>query len=285
MKFISTRGSSPAVGFSDAILNGLAPDGGLYLPESWPEISARDIRRFANLPYHAIATEILESFWDEGDAPANLAEMASAAYDTFSHPATVPLVEIGTGHYILELFHGPTLSFKDVAMQIMARVMDELLAERGRHATIVGATSGDTGSAAIEAFRGRDRIDVVILHPKGRTSAIQRRQMTTVLDRNVHNIALEGTFDDCQALLKAMFGNARFRDDVSLTAVNSINFGRIAAQIASTTSRRLPSSAPRSAPSPSLCPPEISATFSPATPPLGWASRSSGSSSPPTPTT
>jgi threonine synthase len=232
MKFISTRGRAPAVGFSDAILNGLAPDGGLYLPETWPQVDARTVEQYANWPYSAIAAEIIGSFFEPDELPADLHQLTDAAYATFRHPSVTPLVEIGTGRYILELFHGPTLSFKDVAMQIIARLMDALLKSRGRRATIVGATSGDTGSAAIEAFRGRDSIDVFILHPKGRTSAIQRRQMTTVLDRNVHNIALEGTFDDCQRMLKAMFANAPFRDAIGLTAVNSINFGRIASQIA-----------------------------------------------------
>lgn len=232
MQFVSTRGQSPAVNFSDAILNGLAPDGGLYMPGAWPTIDAASIERFATAPYDELAAEVLEGFLDLGELPADLRELTSAAYATFRHPAVVPLVEIGQRHYILELFHGPTLSFKDVAMQIMARIMDVLLKQRGRRATIVGATSGDTGSAAIEAFRGRDNIDIFILHPLGRTSPIQRRQMTTVLDANVHNIALEGTFDDCQALLKKLFANTGFRDGIGLTAVNSINFGRIAAQIA-----------------------------------------------------
>ena len=232
MKFISTRGRAPAVGFSDAILQGLAPDGGLYLPETWPQLDARSIENYANWPYAAIAAEIIGSFFGPDELPADLHQLTDAAYATFRHPAVTPLVEIGTGHYILELFHGPTLSFKDVAMQIIARLMDKLLTARSRRATIVGATSGDTGSAAIEAFRGRESIDIFVLHPKGRTSAIQRRQMTTVLDKNVHNIALEGTFDDCQHMLKAMFANAPFRDAIGLTAVNSINFGRIAAQIA-----------------------------------------------------
>lgn len=232
MQFVSTRGRSPAVSFSDAILNGLAPDGGLYMPQAWPAIAPATMERFATAPYDEIAATILESFFEPGEFPADIRELTAEAYATFRHPAVVPLVEIAPHHYILELFHGPTLSFKDVAMQIMARIMDVLLKHRGKRATIVGATSGDTGSAAIEAFRGRENIDIVILHPKGRTSAIQRRQMTTVLDDNVHNIALEGTFDDCQGLLKKLFANTAFRDDISLTAVNSINVGRIAAQIA-----------------------------------------------------
>lgn len=232
MKFISTRGRAPAVGFSDAILNGLAPDGGLYLPETWPRVEAGRIETYANFPYAGIAADVIGSFFDDEERPSDLEALTRAAYATFRHPSVVPLVEIGQGHVLLELFHGPTLSFKDVAMQIIARLMDRLLEARGRRATIVGATSGDTGSAAIEAFRSRSSIDIFILHPWGRTSPIQRRQMTTVLDDNVHNIALEGTFDDCQAVLKAMFANAGFRDAVGLTAVNSINFGRIAAQVA-----------------------------------------------------
>lgn len=232
MQFVSTRGQAPAVTFSDAILNGLAPDGGLYLPDAWPQVSAAEIEGFATAPYPHIARTVLGRFVDaecpQGDA---LDALLAEAYGTFRHDAVVPVIELDTGLHVLELFHGPTLSFKDVAMQFLARTMDHVLKGRGRRATIVGATSGDTGSAAIEAFRGRDNIDIFILHPKGRTSDVQRRQMTSVLDPNVHNIAIEGTFDDCQAIVKGMFANVRFRDGVALSGVNSINFGRIAAQI------------------------------------------------------
>ena len=284
MQFVSTRGQAPAVTFSDAILNGLAPDGGLYLPEFWPAIDAAGIARFATAPYDEIAAVILESFLEPGELPADLRELTAEAYATFRHPAVVPLVEIGRHHYILELFHGPTLSFKDVAMQIMARIMDVLLKQRGKRATIVGATSGDTGSAAIEAFRGRENIDIFILHPKGRTSAIQRRQMTTVLDANVHNIALEGTFDDCQGLLKKLFANTAFRDRIGLTAVNSINVGRIAAQIAYYFKAAAQLGGPHRLVSFTV-PRATSATSSPASRPGRWVSRSSVSSSRPTATT
>ncbi len=231
MKFVSTRGAAPALGFCDTILTGLAPDGGLYLPQEWPQISAEDIAGYAGKPYADIAFDVIRRFTADEISDAELRPMIDAAYATFRHPSTTPMVELEPNHFILELFHGPTLAFKDVAMQFLARVMDHVLTGRGGRATIVGATSGDTGSAAIEAFRGRDNIDIFILHPRGRTSDVQRRQMTTVLDENVHNIALEGTFDDCQKIVKGMFANPAFRDGVKLSGVNSINWGRIVAQI------------------------------------------------------
>lgn len=231
MQFVSTRGQAPVLGFSDAVLAGLATDGGLYVPSVWPQISADEIAAFAGKPYADVAYAIISRFVD-GDIPAEkLRAIINDAYAGFRHPSVTPLVELEPGHFVLELFHGPTLAFKDVAMQFLSRVMDHILAERGLRATIVGATSGDTGSAAIEAFRGRDTTDIFILHPKGRTSEVQRRQMTTVLDDNVHNIALEGTFDDCQDAVKAMFNHHAFRDRVRLSGVNSINWGRIVAQI------------------------------------------------------
>ena len=231
MRFVSTRGEAPTLGFSDAVLSGLASDGGLYLPECWPQISPDEIAGFAGKPYADVAFAIISRFV-EGEIPAaELKAIIDASYATFRHPSVTPLVEIAPGNFVLELFHGPTLAFKDVAMQFLARVMDHILAARGSRATIVGATSGDTGSAAIEAFRGRDTTDIFILHPKGRTSEVQRRQMTTVLDANIHNIALEGNFDDCQSIVKGLFRAARFRDDLHLSGVNSINWGRIVAQI------------------------------------------------------
>lgn len=231
MQFVSTRGQAPALGFSDAVLAGLASDGGLYVPATWPQVTADEIASFAGKPYADVAYAIISRFTD-GEIPApKLKAIIDEAYATFRHPSVTPLVELEPGHFVLELFHGPTLAFKDVAMQFLSRVMDHILAERGLRATIVGATSGDTGSAAIEAFRGRDTTDIFILHPEGRTSEVQRRQMTTVLDHNVHNIALEGTFDDCQDAVKAMFNNHAFRDRVRLSGVNSINWGRIVAQI------------------------------------------------------
>ena len=230
MKYISTRGRAPALGFSDAVLAGLANDGGLYLPETWPQVTPDEIAGFANRPFAEVAADLIGRFTGGEIPQAALDALTKAAYGTFRHEATTPLVEIAPGLFVLELFHGPTLAFKDVAMQFLARVMDHILTERGRRATIVGATSGDTGSAAIEAFRGRDNIDIFIMHPKDRTSEVQRRQMTTVLADNVHNIAIEGTFDDCQALLKGLFNDQGFRTSASLSAVNSINWGRIVAQ-------------------------------------------------------
>lgn len=231
MQFVSTRGQAPVLGFSDAVLAGLASDGGLYVPQSWPQIGREEIASFAGKPYADVAFAIISRFVGDEIAPDKLKAIIDEAYAVFRHPSVTPLVEIEPNHFVLELFHGPTLAFKDVAMQFLSRSMDHILAERGLKATIVGATSGDTGSAAIEAFRGRDTTDIFILHPQGRTSVVQRRQMTTVLDANVHNIAIEGTFDDCQNIVKAMFGHSAFRDRVRLSGVNSINWGRIVAQI------------------------------------------------------
>ncbi|MDB5528860.1 MAG: threonine synthase [Devosia sp.] len=231
MQFVSTRGQAPSLGFSDAVLAGLATDGGLYVPQSWPQISPDEIAGFAGKPYSEVAYAIISRFVGDEIAPATLKSIIDGAYAGFRHPSVAPLVELEPGHFVLELFHGPTLAFKDVAMQFLSRVMDHILTTRKLRATIVGATSGDTGSAAIEAFRGRDTTDIFILHPLGRTSTVQRLQMTTVLDANVHNIALQGTFDDCQNVVKALFNNHRFRDSVRLSGVNSINWGRIVAQI------------------------------------------------------
>lgn len=231
MKFISTRGEATPLGFCDAILAGLATDGGLYVPETFPQISKDEIAAFANRPYADVAFDVISRFVDGEIEDATLRDMIDGAYAAFKHPAVAPLVELESGHFVLELFHGPTLAFKDVAMQFLARVMDHILETRNLRAMIVGATSGDTGSAAIEAFRGRDNTDIVILHPHNATSAVQRRQMTTITDPNVHNIALEGTFDDCQDIVKAMFNNSEFRDRVKLSGVNSINWGRIVAQV------------------------------------------------------
>lgn len=231
MQFVSTRGQAPVLGFSDAVLAGLASDGGLYVPQHWPQLSHDEIAAFAGKPYAHVAYEIISRFTGAEIPADTLRTIIEGAYQSFRHPSVTPLVELETNHFVLELFHGPTLAFKDVAMQFLSRIMDHILADRGLRATIVGATSGDTGSAAIEAFRGRDTTDIFILHPLGRTSEVQRRQMTTVLDGNVHNIALEGTFDDCQDAVKAMFNNHAFRDSVRLSGVNSINWGRIVAQI------------------------------------------------------
>lgn len=231
MRYVSTRGQAPALGFCDVVLAGLGRDGGLYVPETWPTLTAEEIHNFGNRPYQDVALAIISKFVGDEIPAGELKSMIKQAYAGFNHPSVTPLVELEPGHFLLELWHGPTLAFKDVAMQFLARVIDHILEKRGERATIVGATSGDTGSAAIEAFRGRKNTDIFILHPKGRTSEIQRRQMTTVLDDNVHNIALEGTFDDCQAVVKALFNDHGFRDGAKLSGVNSINWGRIAAQV------------------------------------------------------
>ncbi len=231
MRYVSTRGLAPDTDFAGVLLAGLAPDGGLYMPEDWPHLSPADLRALRGLPYADLAARVVAPFVGEAVPFATLQDFCRDAYAGFRHPAVVPLVQLETHLWSLELFHGPTLAFKDLAMQLLGRLFDHVLRARGQRITIVGATSGDTGSAAIEACRGRAAIDIVILHPAGRTSEVQRRQMTTVDAPNVANIAVDGTFDDCQDLVKAMFADAAFRDDVHLSAVNSINFARIAAQI------------------------------------------------------
>jgi len=231
MQYLSTRGEAPELGFCDAVLTGLASDGGLYLPKEWPQLSQEEIAGLANRPYEEVAFEIISRFVD-GEIPDDeLRGMIDAAYATFRHPSVTPIRELEPGHFMLELFHGPTLAFKDVAMQFLSRVMDHILEKRDARATIVGATSGDTGSAAIEAFKGRARTDIFILFPEGRVSPVQQRQMTTVADENVHNLAVNGSFDDCQTAVKAMFANESFRSSLQLSGVNSINWGRIVAQI------------------------------------------------------
>src|SRR5215217_6772426 len=227
---VSTRGEAPALGFADALLTGLARDGGLYLPESWPSLAQETIRGFAGKPYADVAKAVLGPLVD-GDIPeATLVRMIDESYASFRHAAVCPLTQIGDNLFVLELFHGPTLAFKDVAMQLLGRLMDHALKARGGRATIVGATSGDTGSAAVEAFSGLDQVDVFILFPHGRVSEVQRRQMTSVDAPNVHALAVEGTFDDCQAIVKGLFNHARFRDELNLSGVNSINWARVAAQ-------------------------------------------------------
>ncbi len=231
MKYVSTRGEAPDLGFSDALLTGLARDGGLYVPSEWPSFSAADIRAMRGLSYPELATRLLTPFIGGEIEERTFAGIVAEAYATFRHDAVCPIVQTGPNSFILELFHGPTLAFKDVAMQLLARLMDNVLAERGKRATIVGATSGDTGGAAIEAFAGRDRTDIFILFPHGRVSPVQQRQMTTSKAGNVHTLAIEGDFDDCQALVKDMFNDHAFRDRVALAGVNSINWARIMAQI------------------------------------------------------
>jgi len=231
VKYVSSRGQAPVLGFRDVLLAGLARDGGLYLPESWPKLRRETMRSLAGKPYGEVARIVLKPFVEGEVGDAAFGAMIDEAYATFRHGAVTPLVQVGANDWVLELFHGPTLAFKDVAMQLLARLVDHALAERGARATIVGATSGDTGGAAIEAFRGRANVDVFILFPHGRVSDVQRRQMTTVGDGNVHAIAVEGNFDDCQALVKAMFNDQAFRDRVGLSGVNSINWARIMAQM------------------------------------------------------
>ncbi|MER9068337.1 threonine synthase [Mesorhizobium sp. M0902] len=231
MQYVSTRGEAPALGFSDAVLAGLARDGGLYLPSAWPHFSAAEIRAMRGLGYPDLAIRVLSPFLGGEIAAPVFERLVREAYATFRHEAVCPLVQTGPNSFVLELFHGPTLAFKDVAMQLLARLMDHVLAERDQRATIVGATSGDTGGAAIDAFAGRNRTDIFVLFPHGRVSPVQQRQMTTSTAANVHALAIEGNFDDCQGLVKAMFNDHGFRDRVSLSGVNSINWARIMAQI------------------------------------------------------
>ena len=231
MQYISTRGLAPELGFEDVLLAGLARDGGLYLPKTWPKLSREQIAGFAGRSFADVATETIAPFIGGEIGRDALAGMAREAYARFRHPAVTPLVQIDANRWVLELSHGPTLAFKDVAMQLLARLMDHVLAKRGQRATIVAATSGDTGGAAVEAFRGSSRVDVVILFPDGRVSDVQRRMMTTPRDANVHAVAIKGTFDDCQAIVKALFNDHAFRDRVALSAVNSINWARIVAQV------------------------------------------------------
>ena len=231
MKYVSTRGEAAELGFEDVLLAGLARDGGLYVPKTWPQLSAAQIAGLAGRPFHEVAAEVIEPLSGGAIPRAELARMTRDAYATFGHPAVTPLVQIAPYRFVLELFHGPTLAFKDVAMQLLARLMDYVLAKRGERATIVGATSGDTGGAAIEAFRGSARADVFILFPDGRVSDVQRRMMTCPQDTNVHAIAIAGTFDDAQARVKDLFNHLAFRDRVRLSGVNSINWARIAAQV------------------------------------------------------
>ncbi len=230
MNYISTRGQAPVLSFTDALLAGLARDGGLYVPETYPALDAATIAGFAGQKYARVAEAVIGPFTGDGIPTDAFRTMLEAAYGTFRHPAVTPLVQIDDNLFVLELFHGPTLAFKDVAMQLLGRLMDRALKARGERATIVGATSGDTGAAAIEAFRGLDQVDVFIMYPHNRVSDVQRRQMTTIADSNIHTIALEGTFDDCQGILKGLFNNHAFRDSMRLSGVNSINWARVVAQ-------------------------------------------------------
>ncbi|MEM0906290.1 MAG: threonine synthase [Pseudomonadota bacterium] len=231
MQYVSTRGGATPLTFADATLAGLAPDGGLFVPESYPVFQQDQWQGLRGRPLDDVALEILDAFAAGDPSRAELKADIDAAMGTFVHKARTPLVQIGPRDFVLELFHGPTLAFKDVAMQIIARVMDRILAAKGRRATIVTATSGDTGAAAVHAFRGRSAIDVFILFPDGRVSDVQRRQMTTVEEDNVHTIAVDGDFDDCQRIVKTLFVDRDFNTRVAMSGVNSINWARVAAQI------------------------------------------------------
>ncbi len=231
MRYVSTRGEGAPLAFDDTVLAGLARDGGLYVPEAWPKLSGDDLGALSELEYPALAARIVAPFAEPAVSERELRTIAEDAYRGFAHPDVAPLVRLDDRHHLLELTHGPTLAFKDYALQILGRLFDLVLARRRERLTIVGATSGDTGSAAIEACRDRDAVDIFVLHPHGRVSEVQRRQMTTVVSPNVHNVAIMGTFDDCQALVKAMFNDQTFRDRLSLGAVNSINWARVVAQV------------------------------------------------------
>lgn len=231
MKYVSTRGEAPILDFCQVVTAGLATDGGLYVPESWPVVSAEEMEAWKALSYPELVVEVMSRFAGGSISRSDLQAMADKAYASFAHPAVAPLVQLEDQLWVMELFHGPTLAFKDFALQFLGQLFDHILAQSGEHRTIVGATSGDTGSAAIEAVRGSQYIDVFMMHPEGRVSEVQRRQMTTTPDANVHNLAVAGDFDDCQGMVKAMFNDLDFRDEMGLSAVNSINWARVAAQV------------------------------------------------------
>jgi threonine synthase len=231
MRYVSTRGAAPDLSFEEAMLTGLARDGGLYVPAEIPAMSHADIAALAGLSYEEVAFRVMRPFIGDAFSDAEFADIIAKAYAGFGHAARAPLVQLAPNHFLLELFHGPTLAFKDFAMQLIGQLFQASLSRSGKRVTIVGATSGDTGSAAMEAFRGLDNVDVFILFPHGRVSDVQRRQMTTVSESNAHALALTGDFDDCQARLKDMFNDHAFRDEVHLAGVNSINWARVLAQV------------------------------------------------------
>ncbi len=231
MEYVSTRGAAPVLDFEGVTLAGLASDGGLYLPREWPRFSAAEITAMRGLPYPVLAARVMQPFVGDSLSPDRLREMCDVAYGRFAHAAVTPLVQLDQRHWLLELFHGPTLAFKDVALQLLGQLFEEFLSRRDENLTIVGATSGDTGSAAIDAVAGRKGIDIFMLHPRGRVSDVQRRQMTTVLAPNVHNIAIDGSFDDAQAHVKRMFGDTAMTGRFRIGAVNSINWARLMAQV------------------------------------------------------
>jgi len=231
MRYVSTRGRAEVLDFAQAMMTGLARDGGLYLPEEIPTFTPEEIAALAGLPYEEVALRVITPFVGESFTQDELKGAISRAYAGFDHIARAPMVQLASGHFLLELFHGPTLAFKDFAMQLIGQLFQLALAKSGDRVTILGATSGDTGSAAIEAFRGLSNVDVFIMYPHGRVSEVQRRQMSTPADANVHALAIDGTFDDCQARLKDLFNDHDFRDGVGLAGVNSINWARVLAQI------------------------------------------------------
>jgi threonine synthase len=230
LHYVSTRGGVAPCRFEEALFAGLAPDGGLYLPERWPRLDREELAALQGAPYQEVAARVLAPFVGDDLSETELCDLIGRAYGGFDHVAVAPLRQLGPNEWLLELFHGPTLAFKDIALQLLGLLFEHFLTRRQRAITIVGATSGDTGSAAIAACAGRARMSIVILHPQGRISEVQRRQMTTVVAENVHNVAIAGTFDDCQALVKALFNDAAFRSRLNLAAINSINWGRIMAQ-------------------------------------------------------
>jgi threonine synthase len=268
MRYVSTRGSAPELDFADVLLAGLAEDGGLYMPAHWPAFSPAEWRALRGLPYAELAAKVIAPFVGESIPFDALQAMCRRAYTGFAHPAVVPLVQLDANIFALELFHGPTLAFKDLALQLAGHLFEYVLARREQRVRIVGATSGDTGSAAIEAMAGRRNIDIAILHPAGKTSEVQRRQMTTVRAGNVLNIAVEGNFDDCQDLVKAMFADAPFRREMGLSAVNSINWAPPWRWARRTARSRFP------------CPPAISAMCWRPGSPGRWACRCRNSSWP-----
>ena len=231
MRYISTRGSAPVLSFEEAMLTGLARDGGLYVPETIPTLSAEQIAAMQGQSYEEVAFTVMRPFIGDTFTDEEFRAIIARAYAGFGHTARAPMVQLAPNHFLLELFHGPTLAFKDFAMQLIGQMFQAALGRKGERVTIVGATSGDTGSAAIEAFKGLDNVDVFILYPHGRVSDVQRRQMTTPAESNVHALAIDGDFDDCQARLKDMFNDFDFRDSVRLAGVNSINWGRVLAQV------------------------------------------------------
>ncbi len=231
MDYVSTRGAAPVLDFRGVTLAGLASDGGLYVPRAWPELSHAALRAMRDLSYAETAVRVMRPFVGASLDGAQFARLVHTVYDDFGHPAVTPLVQLDSRHWLLELHHGPTLAFKDIALQLLGRLFEAFLGDSGSGITILGATSGDTGSAAIHAVAGRPGMRIVMLHPAGRVSEVQRRQMTTVMAANVHNIAIEGSFDDAQALVKALFNDAAFRAEMALSAVNSINWARLMAQV------------------------------------------------------